>query len=69
MREKEWEFAEGSLYYEIEGESVRITRFQGLASHVEVPGEIEGLPVRAIEKKAFLSKKNLRFVTLPDTVE
>ncbi len=69
MREKEWELAEGSLYYEIEGQSVRITRFQGLSSHVEVPGEIEGLPVKAIEKKAFLSKKNLRYVTLPDTVE
>lgn len=69
MQQKEWELAEGSLFYEIEGGSVHIIRFQGLASRVEVPGEIEGLPVRVIEKKAFLSKKNLRYVTLPDTVE
>ncbi len=69
MREKEWQLAEGSLYYETEEREVRITRFQGLSSHVEVPGELDGLPVKRIAKKAFLSKKNLRYVVLPHTVE
>lgn len=69
MREKEWQLAEGSLYYETEENGVRITRFQGLSSHVEVPEELDGLPVKAIAKKAFLSKKNLRRVVLPHTVE
>lgn len=73
MQEKEWQLADASLYYEVKTESgrgsVRITRFQGLSSHVEVPELIQGLPVTAIDKKAFLSKKNLRRVSLPDTVE
>lgn len=73
MQEKEWESADGSLYYEIETgtekETVRITRFQGISSQAEIPEQIEGLPVTGIGKKAFLSKKNLRRVTLPDTVE
>ncbi len=73
MQEKEWKLAEASLYYEIEtgpgGDSVRLTRFQGISSRVEVPGRIEGLPVRTVGRKAFLSKKNLRRICLPDTVE
>lgn len=73
MQEKEWKLADASLYYEINtgaaGDSVRITRFQGLSSQVEVPELIQGLPVTAIDRKAFLSKKNLRRVSLPDTVE
>lgn len=73
MQEKEWKLADASLYYEIETksdmESVRITRFQGLTSRVEVPERIEGLPVTSVARKAFLSKKNLRRICLPDTVE
>ena len=73
MQEREWKLAEASLYYRTEmtpeGEAVRITRFQGLASRAEVPEKIEGLPVTAVDKKAFLSKKNLRRIWLPDTVE
>ena len=65
--------ADASLYYEIETkpdrESVRITQFQGLASQVEIPELIAGLPVTAIVRKAFLSKKNLRRIWLPDTLE
>lgn len=73
MQEKEWKLADASLYYETEikldREFVRITRFQGLASQVEVPGRIQGLPVAILDRKAFLSKKNLRRVWLPDTLE
>lgn len=73
MREKEWKLADASLYYETETrqgkEAVRITRFQGLGSQVEVPELIEGLPVTVIDRKAFLSKKNLRRISLPVSVE
>lgn len=73
MQEMEWKLADASLYYMTERkqdrETVRITRFQGLASQVEVPGRIQGLPVAAVDRKAFLSKKNLRRVWLPDTLE
>lgn len=72
---KEWEFPipGGSLYCEkIEseqtGSGIRITRMQGLAGEVEIPERIEGVPILAIGRKAFLSKKNLRKVTVPGTV-
>ncbi len=68
MQEKELEIAGGSLYYEVKKEYVVITRLQGLVSEVRVPERIEGLAVSEIAKKAFLSKKNLRRVFLPDTV-
>lgn len=69
MQEKELEIAGGSLYYEIRQNYIIITRLQGLASEVKVPEQIEDLPVREIAKKAFLSKKYLRKVSLPETVE
>lgn len=72
---KEWEFPipGGSLYYEKvrsehEEAGICITRMQGLAGEVEIPAQIEGMPVLAIGRKAFLSKKNLRKVTVPETV-
>ena len=72
---KEWEFPVpgGSLYYErVEledvGAGICITRMQGLVGEVEIPAQIEGMPVLAIGRKAFLSKKNLRKVTVPGTV-
>lgn len=69
MQEKELEIAGSSLYYEQKQNSIIITRLQGPASEVKVPEEIEGLPVREIAKKAFLSKKFLRKISLPETVE
>lgn len=69
MQEKELEITGGSLYYEQVHNSVCITRFHGLGSEVQIPQMIEGLPVCTVAKKAFLSKKNLRKVSLPDYVE
>lgn len=69
MQEKELQLAGGSLYYEIRPRGVCVTGWQGLAGEVTIPKELEGLPVTVIEKKSFLSKKNLRKVFLPDTVE
>ena len=69
MQEKELEIAGGSLYYEKLHNSILITRLQGLCSEVYIPRLIEDLPVCRIAKKAFLSKKNLRKVSLPDTIE
>jgi hypothetical protein len=69
-QEREYAIPGGSLYYEKtdneQGESeICITRLQGLAGEVEIPERIEDCPVRHIAKKAFLSKKNLRRVTVP----
>lgn len=73
MQEKEWKLADASLYYVTElrqgKEAVRITRFQGLGSQAEVPELVGGMPVAAIDRKAFLSKKSLRRILLPGSVE
>lgn len=94
MREWEFQIPGGSLYYGRKGRAVEITRYNGLAGHVEIPAalpwegkvpEILGetaagtpsqtsetsvlLPVKGIAKKAFLSKKYLRSVTVPASVE
>lgn len=69
MQEKELEITGGSLYYGIENGRITITRFQGTASEVRLPEQIEGMPVSRIERKAFLSRKNLRRVFLPDSLE
>lgn len=72
MQRKELELADGRLYYEIRrgeafGEAF-IEEFRGQASEVIVPTTIESFPVAGIGKKAFLSKKNIRRIVLPDTV-
>lgn len=67
MQEKELEIPGGSLYYEVRAEGIFITRFQGTASEVRVPERIEDTIVTGIGKKAFLSRKNLRRVVLPET--
>lgn len=70
MQEKEYPIPEGNLYYTFregqDGENtVCITRYQGLAGEVNIPEQIEAYPVTVIARKAFLSKKNLRKVTVP----
>ncbi len=69
MQERELEIAGGSLYYEIKQNHIVVTRWQGMGSEVHIPEKIEAFPVKEIAKKAFLSKKNLRKVILPLTVE
>lgn len=69
MQEKEWIIEGGSLVYEINKNRVEITQLKGMASTVKVPERIEELPVCIIRKKAFLSKKNLRKIYLPETID
>ncbi|MCM1099892.1 MAG: leucine-rich repeat domain-containing protein [Clostridium sp.] len=68
--ESEYKIPGGSLYYEKtdEGDGTRavcVTRMQGTPGELEIPERIEDLPVRAIGRKAFLSKKSLRKVIVP----
>lgn len=60
---------EGTLEYLICDTHVAIRRFRGIARKVVIPEEIEGKEVRKIEKKAFLSNKNVHEIVLPETVE
>lgn len=69
MQERKLEITGGSLYYGIENGEITITRFQGTVPEVRLPEQIEGMPVTCIGKKAFLSGKGLRRVSLPESVE
>lgn len=68
MEEGEYTIPGGSLSYRITRKKVTITRLQGLQSEVTIPSEIGGLPVSGLEKKAFLSKKYLHRVLLPEGI-
>lgn len=69
MQETRAQAGENGLSYEFMGEKVFITGYSGQASEVEIPARIEGHPVAGIARKAFLSKKALRGIVLPDTLE
>lgn len=59
----------GQLEYTLYKNGVSIKRYRGIAERVSVPEYIEGKPVMAIERKAFLSCKSIREIVLPKTIE
>lgn len=71
MKSEEKVFAveEGTLAYYEENGHVIIKRYRGIGQKAAVPAEIDGLPVVKIEKKAFLSCKNLKEIELPESIE
>ncbi len=69
MKIQETETGRGVLQYEIFEEKVRITGYRGKDLSVVIPEQIDGLPVTVIGKKAFLSNKMIRQVTLPGRTE
>lgn len=58
-----------TIFYEIKDEKAVITGSEGAVSRISLPASIEGYPVSAIDRKAFLSAKGLYGVRLPDSVE
>lgn len=46
-----------------------VKRYRGAGEQVLIPSMIDQKPVTAIERKAFLSCKTIKGITLPDTVE
>lgn len=46
-----------------------VRRYRGVGEQVCIPSLIDQKPVTAIERKAFLSCKTIKEITLPDTVE
>ncbi|MDR2446779.1 MAG: leucine-rich repeat protein [Treponema sp.] len=59
---------EGLGYEIIGGKSVAITAYAGSATSIVIPARIQGLPVTAIETRAFADCKNLASITLPSSV-
>lgn len=68
MQERELEL-DGGLRCVIEKEKACITGYHGAAGELVIPDVLEGCPVTEIGKKAFLSRKGLRKITLPDSLE
>lgn len=67
--EKELELPGGTLRYaEAEG-NVVITGWKGSGSVLELPEEIDGLPVTVIEKKAFFDSRQLQQAVLSEKIE
>lgn len=58
----------GYLGYKIQNQEIEIIDSSALLGEARIPERIEGYPVTAIHKKAFLSRKYLQKVTLPETV-
>ena len=65
QREKEWEIEGGKLRYLEEEEGITVTGCRVGQSRVWLPDEIEGVPVKKIDRKAFLSSKQLKEIRLP----
>ncbi len=68
QKEKELEIEGGRLYYRITEEGAVITACLMTGSRAALPGRIEGQPVTRIDRKAFLSSKQLREIRLPESL-
>ena len=60
---------QGDFTYRIAGENVTITGYDGRADELKIPAFIAEKAVNKIGKKAFLSRKSLLKVILPETIE
>lgn len=75
MHKKYYETPEGNCQYvvqpygETEERAVVITGYSGTDAELVLPDQIDGLPVKALRKKVFLSRKRLRKIILPETLE
>lgn len=67
--EKEVKTKDGSLLFIKERDGMTLSGIKGHATLITVPTEVEGLPVRAVAKKAFLGNKDLTEVILPDSLD
>lgn len=69
MKEYAYNAGDYQLKYRLTPEGIAVTGYQGFSWAAEVPGQIDGQPVTALDRKAFLSKKNLREIHLPTSVQ
>lgn len=60
---------QGTIYYSAKEEHVTITTYHGNDAVVLVPAVIDALPVTKLAKKAFMNSRQLRRVSLPDTIK
>ena len=68
MQEREYREGDTVLAYRRESGEITVTGCRGRAWRVQVPGRIDELPVTALDKKCFLSCKDLREILLPEGI-
>lgn len=68
MRTGEWNTAQGALLYRKDGHTAEITGYRGKDTTIAVPSVIDGCAVTCIGKKAFLSNKLLKEISLPESL-
>ena len=70
MMEKEIEFPEGSLVFDEKGGELALSRVTGSFSVLTVPERSDdGAAVTSVLKKAFLGKRTIKKIVLPDSVK
>ncbi|MGI6725667.1 MAG: leucine-rich repeat domain-containing protein [Christensenellales bacterium] len=55
-------------YHVLEDGTAEITWYKGSAESLEIPGKLNGLAVTSIGDRAFSERKNLKSITIPDSV-
>ena len=58
----------GDFEYESNGSGITITKYDGNGGDIEIPAEIDGLPVTEIGNDAFHGKDWMESITIPDSV-
>lgn len=65
---REWEQETQAFQYEEADGQITLLQWKGNAPQVQVPEQIEGTPVTAVGRKAFLSDKRIQEVVLPESI-
>ena len=65
---REWENGDNALQYEVKNGEIKVLAWKGYSTCACIPEEIEGVPVTAIGRKAFLSNKRIQEVCLPENI-
>lgn len=68
MKVRELETQQGALQYRIIDNQAEIIAYRGKDMEVTIPDQVESCPVIGIGKKAFLSNKMIKQITLPDSI-
>ncbi|MBP3476799.1 MAG: leucine-rich repeat protein [Lachnospiraceae bacterium] len=68
MKINEFDTPQGALQYRIMDNQAEIIAYRGKDVEVTIPEQIESCPVTRIGKKAFLSNKMIKQITLPESI-
>ena len=68
MQYRESDTEHGVLQYRVDGDTAEIVGYRGKDTELVIPPKLDGCAVTCIGKKAFLSNKMLRQISLPESV-